>query len=122
MRKAASVAKPTCEITQNGDEFHVKLVAMKTIEEKFTVGTNFEQTHIHGAEYVVKFSLSFFFWWFFSLDKKHRERANNRTRAMGSQGGVSGWGSNQFRERITETCASGGPRPPYIYSVLCTER
>lgn len=53
IRKAAGLSKPTCIIDQKGDEFHIQLVAMKTTEDKFTVGTEYEQTRPNGAVFLV---------------------------------------------------------------------
>ena len=55
IRKAAGFSKPTCIIEQNGDEFHIQLISMKTLDDKFTVGTDFEQTQPNGAVFVVRY-------------------------------------------------------------------
>ncbi|XP_070579209.1 sodium/calcium exchanger regulatory protein 1-like [Ptychodera flava] len=43
MRKAASVLTPTCEVTQDGDDFEIKMmVPLKTVVQKFKIGEPFE--------------------------------------------------------------------------------
>ena len=55
IRKAAGFSKPTCIIEQNGDEFHIQLISMKSVDDKFTIGTDFEQTQPNGVVFIVRY-------------------------------------------------------------------
>jgi len=54
VRKMATSSNPTLTIQRSGEDFTIKLASlMKSKEEKFTVGTEFEQEQHNGSKYKV---------------------------------------------------------------------